>query len=187
MNTRSKQTEHWNRCLIKVGESHDRVAFAELIRHFSPLLISFMLKAGDTTNEDAEDLVQETLIDVWNKAADFLTSQASAYSWIFTLARNIRYDWMKGQTDASPEGFRAEILYSDNTEPPESVIKLHNKQLIRQRLEQLPEEQGKVLYMMFIEGMSSQEIAIAIDLPPSQVKLLIRLALQNLILDMAPE
>jgi RNA polymerase sigma-70 factor (ECF subfamily) len=43
----------------------------------------------------AEDLAQETMLAVWRKAALFDPARASASTWIFTVARNLRIDLLR--------------------------------------------------------------------------------------------
>lgn len=187
MSTNNEETEHWNRCLGKVGASRDRAAFADLVRHFAPLLKAYMLKADGITADDAEKLVEETLLGVWQKAPGFMASQASASSLIYTIARNIRLDWQRQQINGVSLSVDSEQIYNLKPRPsspelPVPII-LGSKQQIWQWLATLPADQSAVLHKMFIEGKSIQEAAAALDLPLDRVTTSIRLALQNLKLD----
>jgi DNA-directed RNA polymerase specialized sigma24 family protein len=56
--------------LNDVAERRDRQTFVHLFEHFGPRLKGFMMRKGANT-ELAEDLVQDAMIAVWNKAAMF--------------------------------------------------------------------------------------------------------------------
>ena len=87
--TLSGTSEEWNRCIQLVGERQDREAFSRLFAHFAPYLKAFLLKSGGLNPENAEELVQETMIKVWRKAPTFSPAQASASTWIYTIAKNV--------------------------------------------------------------------------------------------------
>ena len=51
-----------------IAEHRDRRAFELLFRYYAPRLQGYMLRAG-MDRDGAEDLVQETMAEVWRKAA----------------------------------------------------------------------------------------------------------------------
>ena len=67
--------------LTRIATSKDRMAFATVFDHFAPRVKSFMMRKGSNP-EQAEDLVQETMIAVWSKAAMFSTEKGSVSTWI---------------------------------------------------------------------------------------------------------
>src|SRR6188474_2833194 len=71
--------------LLRVGEARDRAAFASVFDHFAPRVKSFMMRKG-ASPELAEDLVQETMIAVWSKAALYSPERGAASTWVFTIA-----------------------------------------------------------------------------------------------------
>lgn len=181
-------TENWNDYIEKVGKTQDKEAFSALFAHFSPFLKAFLIKSGGVTPESAEELVQETMIKVWRKAPTFSASQASASTWIYTIARNTRIDWLRKQNRQNPDLLHAEDIYDEPEEeaPYSSLVKIRNRKNIREQLEQLPPEQAEVLNLMYFQGKSGQQVADALDLPLGTVKSRIRLALNKLKLGLAP-
>lgn len=83
--------EELSACLLAVGARKDIQAFEVLFRHFGPKIRAFMLKRGGN-RQQAEELMQETMMMIWNKAALFDPTRGSVSSWIFTVARNVRID-----------------------------------------------------------------------------------------------
>lgn len=180
--------ENWNEYIEKVGRNQDKAAFSALFAHFSPFLKAFLIKSGGVTPESAEELVQETMIKVWRKAPTFSASQASASTWIYTIARNTRIDWLRKQNRQNPDELSAEDLYDDREEPTpySSLVTIRNKRNIAEQLKTLPKEQAEVLNMMYFQGKSGQQVADALELPLGTVKSRIRLALNKLKLGLAP-
>ena len=182
------EAENWNECIDKVGKSQDKEAFRSLFKHFSPFLKAFLIKSGGVTPENAEDLVQETMIKVWRKAPSYSSAQASASTWIYTIARNTRIDWLRKQNRQNPDLLHAEDLYDerDNPTPLSSLSQIRTKKLISEQLSQLPVEQAEVLQLMYFQGQSGQQVANTLALPLGTVKSRIRLAMNKMKLALAP-
>ena len=185
---RAMETENWNECIERVGKSQDKAAFRSLFTHFSPYLKAFLIKSGGVTPENAEELVQETMIKVWRKATSYSASQASASTWIYTIARNTRIDWLRKQNRQNPDLLNAEDLYDDreNPTPLSSLSQIRTKKLISEQLSELPLEQAEVLRLMYFQGQSGQQVADALALPLGTVKSRIRLAMNKMKLALAP-
>ncbi|HSS13335.1 MAG TPA: sigma-70 family RNA polymerase sigma factor [Rhizomicrobium sp.] len=80
--------------LRRIAEARDRAAFQELFEHFAPRVKAYAMKLG-APSQAAEDLAQEAMLTVWRKAGLFDPSRASASTWIFTIARNLRIDLLR--------------------------------------------------------------------------------------------
>ena len=124
---------NWNECIERVGRSQDKEAFRALFKHFSPFLKAFLIKSGGVTPENAEELVQETMIKVWRKAPSYSSAQASASTWIYTIARNSRIDWLRKQNRQNPDLLNAEDLYDEreNPTPLSSLSQIRTKKTDR--------------------------------------------------------
>jgi len=77
--------------LCAVGARRDIDAYERLFRHFAPRVKAYMAKSGGNSQQ-AEELMQETMIAVWNKAGRFDPSKGAVSTWIFAIARNLRID-----------------------------------------------------------------------------------------------
>ena len=180
--------EDWNLCIEQVGKHQDKVAFSKLYTHFSPFLKAFLVKSGGVSIENAEELVQETMIKVWRKAPSFSAAQASASTWIYTIARNTRIDWLRKQNRQNADLLSADDVYGEREVPTpfSSVVQIRNRKNISEQLGQLPDEQAEVLRLMYFKGRSGQQVADELNLPLGTVKSRIRLALNKLKLSLSP-
>ena len=176
------EPQDWNNCLKTVGETQDKSSFSLLFEHFSPRLKSFLLKAGNLTEESAEELVQETMIKVWRRSSTYSPAQASASTWIYTIARNTRIDSLRKQTRENPESLNADDIYDDNENesPYSALVQIRQNDHIGLQLRELPPEQSEILRMMYLQGMSGQQISDALQVPLGTVKSRTRLALAKL-------
>jgi RNA polymerase sigma-70 factor, ECF subfamily len=165
--------------LARVAEARDRAAFAQLFDHFAPRVKSFMMKKGSTADQ-AEDLVQETLITVWNKASMFSTDRGSVSTWIFTIARNLRIDRLRrerSQLYSDLEDFDAPDL-RDGAD--EMLGRLQEDNHVSAALAQIPEEQRQLLILSYVEDVPQSEIATRLNIPLGTVKSRMRLGYQRM-------
>lgn len=181
------QHPDWNVCLTKVGAGQDIAAFGALFEHFSPRLKTFLMRGSNLSAENAEELVQETMTKVWRRAPSYSPTQASASTWIYTVARNTRIDWFRKNSNQNPLLFHADDLYGDHAEvsPYSTLVQLRGNDSIRKQLNELPQEQSEVLNMMYFKGLSGQQAAEALAIPLGTVKSRIRLALAKLRIGLA--
>lgn len=173
----------WEGAIRKVAQSQDRAEFKRLFDHYAPLIKAFLSKGISSYSDRslAEEMTQEVMIKVWNKAASFNSSKASVNTWIFTIARNTRIDFIRrnGRADRTID---IEDIWHE-ADSPEPVVELQQRRvetMIRNAMSTLPEEQALVLEKAFMESKSHNEIAEELNLPLGTVKSRIRLALSKL-------
>lgn len=165
--------------LFRVGKTRDRAAFAEIFDHFAPRLKSFMLRKGASA-ELAEDLVQETMIAVWSKAALYSPERGAASTWVFTIARNLRIDRLRRESSAhftDLEGFDAP---SQDMAGDAALNRSQEDAHVARALAQIPAEQRELLILSYVEDVPQSMIAERLKLPLGTVKSRMRLAYQRM-------
>ncbi|MFT5346100.1 MAG: RNA polymerase sigma factor (sigma-70 family), partial [Dinoroseobacter sp.] len=100
--SREEADLQWVTFLLRVRDAQDRKAFADLFRHFAPRLKGFLMKSG-TSDALAEEVAQDVMATVWQKAHLFDPQRASVATWIFTIARNRKIDMLRKQRRPEPE------------------------------------------------------------------------------------
>jgi len=183
--TAKKPIAVWNNYLINVGQSQDRLAFRELYEHFGPLLKSYFMSKFPSQHslQMMDELVQEVMIKVWQKAKTYDSAKAAASTWIFTLARNTRIDMLRRQNKyANTTSIETEEVWEDSTENGPYSLLRHDRDSdqIQSCLKQLPEEQALVIRKVYMEAKSHSEVAEELDLPLGTVKSRVRLAQSKL-------
>ncbi len=167
----------------QVAESRDRNAFNGLFEHYAPLIRAYSLAREPGAYLVADELVQEVLIKVWNKAHLYNASKANANTWIFTLARNCRIDYLRRNGRYASEVDPDDIfnnIEDESAGPFEDTMQRKSAKMINEGMNQLPVEQTQVLAKVYMEGKTQQETALELSLPLGTVKSRIRLALQKL-------
>ncbi len=170
---------HFRGLLLAVARKKDKTAFAELFDYFAPRIKSFLMKGG-AAPDVADELAQETMITVWQKAESFDPAKASASTWIFTIARNKRIDAIRKQ--GRPEFDPADpLMVPDETpEAGEKITQQQETEIMADAIQTLPPEQAELLYKSFFEDKTHADIAKETNLPLGTVKSRIRLALERL-------
>ena len=138
--------------------------------------------SGMSSNALAEELVQEVMLKIWNRAATFDAAKASATTWIYTLARNCRIDLLRRKFRVHEE-VDVDELWDFGTDPEELHDELYQKRIqvdVRESLKSLPSEQRQIIAKVYMEGKSHSEVAEELNLPLGTVKSRIRLAMSKL-------
>ena len=132
----------------------------------------FRLALRITLNrEEAEDVVQDTLIKVWN-ARDRWLELDSIEAYSLTIARNLSLDRIKkmeNQNDSLEEQ-NTERLDENTSTPSERMIQKDKLDIVRNIIDELPEKQRSCLQLRDIEGKSYKEIADILSITEDQVK-----------------
>ena len=166
--------------LVAVGKRRDREAFAALFRFFAPRLKSYFVRQG-TQPRMAEDLVQETMLRIWYRAELYDPARAQASTWVFTVARNLRLDALRGERHPEPDSEAVLADLEDQTEAPDALLEAaRREERVQKALASLPAEQIEILRLSFFEDVPHAEIARRMALPLGTVKSRIRRALRRL-------
>jgi RNA polymerase sigma-70 factor, ECF subfamily len=165
--------------LARIAATKDRQAFAELFDHFAPRVKSFMMRKGASA-EQAEDLVQETMIAVWSKAALYAPDRGSVATWIFTIARNLRIDRLRREKSNQFTDLDDYDAPSDDPAQDEALRRVQEDSAVAKALAQIPAEQRELLILSYVEDMPQSEIAARLQIPLGTVKSRMRLAYRRL-------
>ena len=168
-----------NDLLKRVGLTQDRDAFARLFAIFAPRVKAYMMKVGSDP-ASSEEITQETFIRVWRKAGQFDPKKASAVTWIFTIARNLRIDRLRKENRPTFDPDDPIFIPETSQTPLENMEQSTIVERVKLSISGLPEDQREVVQLSFIEGLSHQEIADAIGLPLGTVKSRLRLSFVKL-------
>ena len=130
---------------------------------------------------EAEDVVQETMIKVWNRRGHW-EELDSIEAFCLTICRNIAVDKTRKAENQNPsleEGNdAADHSYSSN--PEEQAMQRDRIALVRQLIDNLPEKQRSCMQLREFEGKSYKEIAKILSVTEEQVKINIFRARQQI-------
>jgi RNA polymerase sigma-70 factor (ECF subfamily) len=174
-----EQTADKNALILAIARDRDRAAFEVLFAYFAPRIKGYLLRLGAGAAL-ADDLAQEAMLTIWRKAALFDPSRASASTWIFTIARNLRIDAIRRERhpdfDPNDPAFvpDEDVAADAKMELEDDGARLHAA------LKELPAEQAQVVQMSFFADKPHSQIAQELGLPLGTVKSRLRLAMARI-------
>jgi len=162
--------------LRRISEG-DRAAFAEFYDLYSTLLFSVAVRILHDQKE-AEDVIQDVFIQIWDKAKAFDAKLGKPSSWAMTFVRNKAIDRIRASQRRARlvETATAEIVpaQSDCPSANESLCGKERADFIRSAVIGLPTEQRQAIEMAFFSGLTQNEISERLSEPLGTVKARIR-------------
>jgi RNA polymerase sigma-70 factor (ECF subfamily) len=167
----------WAALVLRVRDQQDRGAFAALFRHFAPRVKGFLMKSG-ASPQLAEEVAQDVMATLWQKAHLFDPARASVATWVFTIARNRRIDALRKARRPEPE----DLPWGPEPEPDQAEVyeAQQESERLGEALARLPEKQRVLIQRAYFGDLSHSEIAAETGLPLGTIKSRIRLALDRL-------
>lgn len=168
--------------LLRRIAAQDREALAEFYDQLGAVLFSTVVRIlGDA--QEAEDVMQEVFVQIWEKAAAFDAALGTPTNWVLRIARNRAIDRLRARQrrfrafDELENAFAAEAL-----PPPAQHGELSGEELagVRAAVRSLPAEQRQAIELAFFGGQSHGEIAGALQEPLGTVKARIRRGMMKL-------
>ena len=176
-----RRTDEWSECLTLIAQNEDRAAFTRLFRHFAPLIKAFALSGSNLSATLADELVQETMLKVWQKAGAFNPEKAAASTWVYTIARNCRTDMFRRLQKFDTPLAAEDVCPDQEGEEPFTLLQgRRSRERVAELMKTLPADQAQILAKVYMEGKSHAEAAAELDLPLGTVKSRVRLAIQKL-------
>lgn len=163
--------------LMAVRDRQDRQAFVKLFDHFAPRLKGMFIKSGLSAAR-AEDIIQDTMLNVWRKAHLFDPHRAQATSWIYRIARNRHIDVLRRENRPLPEELKVE---DQPAEDASQIVALEMEtEKLRSALMRLRPEQRELVEKAYLGELSHSDIQAETGLPLGTIKSRIRLGMERL-------
>jgi RNA polymerase sigma-70 factor (ECF subfamily) len=159
--------------------ARDTDALAELYDRHCRLLFGLILRIVRDRGE-AEDILQETFVRVWNRAEIYDARMGGPLPWIVRVARNCAIDRLRvrrvrAAVDAPATGQAAVEAPGTGIQTPEAaVLDAERRETLGDALAVLPAEQRQLIEAAFFEGYTHGELARRFGLPLGTVKTRIR-------------
>ena len=124
--------------------------------------------------EDAEDMVQEVMIKVWDRRQD-MGQYRNVEAWCMRMVKNLFLDEVKSkrhQTTSrlSDEGQPERMVPADYPTPYQVTELNDTMQKVNRLIAHLPAKQQQIIHLRDVEGYSYQEIAEVMEIDMNQVK-----------------
>lgn len=109
---------------------------------------------------DAEDVLQDCLVSVWNSAAGY-RSQEKPMAWLLTVTRNLCYKRLREQKHTARLTDK-EVLCAENTDPEQKLI-------LESCLDLLSQQDQQIVILHAVAGLKHRQIATYLELPLATV------------------
>ncbi|TRX55254.1 sigma-70 family RNA polymerase sigma factor [Thalassomonas sp. M1454] len=173
-----KELADW---LTAVGQDRDKQAFTCLFKFFSPKILRIAGSKFNTQNI-ANEIVQETMTNVWRKAHLYNADKGAPTTWVYTVMRNVSFDLLRKIQSKKEDTLSDDIWPTlDVADESENEFEDHfESQKVLSLLDSLPEKQQQVIKGFYLMEMSQEQLAKHLNLPLGTVKSRLRLALNKL-------
>jgi RNA polymerase sigma-70 factor (ECF subfamily) len=145
----------------------DKLAFEALYRAYFPRLSRFIGRMARSATL-IEEVVNDTMLVVWQKAASF-DGSCKPSTWIFAIAYRKTLKGLK----ASDEPVDSDAtLYEDDSgsQPEQAISRQQLQQTVADALDQLPAAQRAVMVLTYYHDMAYSDIAEIVECPLNTVK-----------------
>ena len=166
-------------------QAEDPEALSQLYDRYNGIIKALILRVIHNEAE-ADDLLQEIFMEIWNQAKNFSPQKGKPLGWMVTLARRRAIDGLRKKQAYA----RAEVRLQAETEQQpdawvqnttEDAIALSDTRLhVRRVIESLPPHQQQAIELAFFRGMSQREIAADTNTPLGTVKTRLELGLKKI-------
>lgn len=145
--------------LVKRTAEGDQVAFSQLMHLHFPAISAYVLRML-ANGPEADDVIQETFLRLWNRAGDFNPETAKLTTWLHRVAHNLCIDHLRASNrivgddvpEESTEGGPLSELAADD-----------QRREIHQAMMKLPERQRSAIILCHFQDMSNKQAAVILD------------------------
>ena len=158
----------------------DRTAFAELYRATAPKLLGVILRILKDRAR-AEDVLQESFIKVWQRAALFDETRSSPITWLVSIARNAAIDALRKQP-VEREGQETDIDEIPSRSPNviDRIDDVQAQARLNRCFEELDKDRADMVRLAYLNGWTRDALADYFEQPVNTVKTWLHRALKQL-------
>ena len=132
----------------------------------------------------AEDVTQEALLSIWRSGARYDRARGSVRAWTLGIVRNRAIDLLRKESGRSPKLAAGgdEILERHAAEEltDTEAVRRETAEEVRGAIQELPEDQSRVIGLAYFGGFSHSEIAEMLNEPLGTIKGRMRLAMDKI-------
>ena len=172
------------RALLQRVAEGEVEAFGALYDHFASTLLGVVMTIL-RNREEAEDVVQDIFLIVWKRAGSYDPALGAPVSWLMAVARNQAYDRYRSlrrksearKTKGEELRVRLEAQVSRSWGGAAAADELRE---IQGALDQLSQDQREAIELIYVEGLTQQEVSEKLEEPLGTIKARVRRGLARL-------
>ncbi len=174
--------------LLENLRAGSEAAFRQLVESHKQKVINVCYRFAGS-QEDADDLAQETFVEVHRSVAGF-REEASLSTWIYRIAIAKSLDFIRKRDRKKRGGVLSKLLRLNDTDvelpapassgPDHQLENAERRRILQAALDELPKNQRVAFVLSKYDGLSYKEIAEILEVSLSSVESLIHRARKNL-------
>ena len=147
---------------MRQRKDQDQARFVAIATNVGPDLLRYFQRRVD---QDAADLVAETMLTTWRRRRDLPMAGENARMWMFGIARNVLANYQRGERrrHSLADALRRETPQPHQEDSTDALA-------IRQLVDTLPMELAEVITLAHWEGFTLVEIARLQEVPAATVR-----------------
>ena len=160
----------------------DDSALGRLYDRYAGLLVGLSRRILGS-QEEAEDVLQEVFVQVWNQAKRYDRSRSSVSTWLVLITRSRSIDRLRTKqviARTAQSAYEEDPKLDTSPEGMGNVLDHERRVRLRDELSKLPDEQRQIIELSFFEGMTQTEISSSTGVPLGTVKTRTLLAMKKL-------
>ena len=164
------------RCQAELPD--DLTAYREIVRHYEGLIFNTCRRVIGTT-EDAEEITQDTLLQIFHKIHQF-QGRSSFKTWLYKVVHNYCYNRIS-KLARKREGQNSYEEHTANEEEDREATsrQVALSQAVEEALGKLKKPEREVIVLKFMSGLTLQETADVLGIKLSAAKMRLYRALES--------
>ncbi|QWC85920.1 ECF RNA polymerase sigma factor SigK [Nocardioidaceae bacterium] len=147
----------------------DRAAYADLFDLLAPSVLGIARRVVRDPSL-AEDVTQETFLEVWRNATRFDPDRGRAKTWVLTVAHRRAVDAVRRSESQRRNDGHAALDEIDHDAPEQAAIRADEHAEVRGCLDTLTELQLESVRLAYFQGYSYPEVAALLGKPLPTIK-----------------
>jgi RNA polymerase sigma-70 factor (ECF subfamily) len=174
--------------LMQLVAGGDAQAFEVIYERHCTAVFSLAYRISGVRS-GAEEITQEAFLAVWRSGARYDRARGSVRTWLLGVVHNRAIDALRRST-VHERRQAADETAAERLEAPErtevEAARREEARSMRALLDQLPDEQRRVIELAYFGGFTHDQIAQMLDIPLGTVKGRMRLALEKMRANIEP-
>lgn len=170
--------------LIQRIAERDSAAFQTFYQKYSGLIFAAISNVLND-HHDTEDVMQEVLVQLWNKAHLYEPRKGKPLTWLTTMARNRAIDRIRSKQrrsrlndDFENENKKLQLEFEESG--LELLEEKERDTLVKNAVSKLNEDQREAIYLAYFNGLTQAEVAERLNEPLGAIKARIRRGVNRL-------
>ncbi len=166
-----------DKALVERVQKGEKEAFDMLVLKYQHKLVKLISRYIRDPSE-VMDVAQESFLKAYRALPNF-RGDSAFYTWLYRIAINTAKNYLVAQTRRPPDGdidcteaeqYEGESDLKESATPERLLLRDEIERTVVDTIEQLPEDLRTAITLRELEGLSYEDIAVAMDCPIGTVR-----------------